>query len=124
MQHVTIVGLGLIGSSIGLGVRRWATNDGKRAAGVGVTRLDAVLDQQNYSKKLKAVDHTEWDLTKAARDADLIVIAVPPLAVRDVFESIAPHLKVGATVTDVTSTKVDVMRWANELLPETAHFVG
>jgi len=124
MQHVTIVGLGLIGSSIGLGLRRWATNDGKRAAVLEVTGFDAVLDQQNYSKKLKAVDHTEWDLTKAARDADLIVIAVPPLAVREVFESIAPHLKVGATVTDVTSTKVDVMRWANELLPETVHFVG
>jgi prephenate dehydrogenase len=124
MQKVTIVGLGLIGSSIGLGLRRWATNEGKRAAVLEVTGFDAVLDQQNYSKKIKAVDHTEWDLTKSVRDADLVVVAVPPLAVREVFEAIAPFLKAGATVTDVTSTKVQVMRWADELLPESVHFVG
>src|SRR5688572_9523738 len=106
MQKVTIVGLGLIGSSIGLGLRRWATNEGKRSAVLEVTGFDAVLDQQNYSKKLKAVDHTEWDLTRAVRDADLVVVAVPPMAVREVFEIIALHLKAGATVTDVTSTKV------------------
>ncbi|RIK46936.1 MAG: prephenate dehydrogenase/arogenate dehydrogenase family protein [Chloroflexi bacterium] len=124
MQRVTIVGLGLIGGSIGLGLRRWATNDGKRAAVLEVTGFDANLDQQNYAKKLKAVDDTEWDLAKAVRGADLVVVAVPPLAVREVFEAIAPNLKEGAIVTDVTSTKVDVMRWADELLPKSVHFVG
>lgn len=124
MQKVTIVGLGLIGSSIGLGLRRWASNEGRRTAVLDVTGFDLDLDQQNYSKKIKAVDHTEWDLTKAVRDADLVVLAVPPLAVRDVFESIAPHLKHNAVVTDTTSTKVQVLEWAQQILPPTAHFVG
>lgn len=124
MQKVTIVGLGLIGSSIGLGLRRWASNEGKRAAVLEVTGFDLDLDHQNYSKKIKAVDRTEWDLTKSVRDADLIVLAVPPLAVRDVFESIAPHVKHNVVITDTTSTKVQVMEWAKELLPDTAHFVG
>jgi prephenate dehydrogenase len=124
MQKVTIIGLGLIGASVGMRLRRWATNDGKRAAVLEVTGFDLNLDNQNYSKKIKAVDRTEWDLTKAVRDADLIVVAVPAQAVRDVFESIAPHLKDGAIVTDTTSTKVQVMEWANELLPAHAHFVG
>src|SRR6476619_3443193 len=124
MQKVTIIGLGLIGASVGMRLRRWATNDGKRAAVLEVTGFDLNLDNQNYSKKIKAVDRTEWDLTKAVRDADLIVVAVPAQAVRDVFESIAPHLKEGAIVTDTTSTKVQVMEWANELLPAHAHFVG
>jgi prephenate dehydrogenase len=124
MQKVTIVGLGLIGSSIGLGLRRWATNEGKRSSVLEVTGFDLDLDQQNYSKKLKAVDRAEWDLTRAVRDADLIVLAVPPLAVREVFESIAPHLKENVVVTDTTSTKVQVLEWAKELLPGSAHFIG
>lgn len=124
MQHVTIVGLGLIGSSIGLGLRRWATNSGKRAAVLEVTGFDLDLDHQNYAKKIKAVDRTEWDLAKAVREADMVVVAVPPLAVRDVFESMAPHLKAGAIVTDTTSTKAQVMAWAAEVLPSTVHFVG
>ncbi len=124
MQKVTIVGLGLIGSSIGLGLRNWASNEGKRAAVLEVTGFDLDLDHQNYSKKIKAVDHTEWDLTKSVRDADLVVLAVPPLAVRDVMESIAPHLKENVVVTDTTSTKVQVMEWAQQILPRSAHFVG
>ena len=124
MQNVTIVGLGLIGSSIGLGLKRWATNDGKRAAVLEVTGIDLDLEHQNYSKKIKAVDRTEWDFAGAIGNADFVVIAVPPLAVREVFETIAPHLKQGATVTDVASTKVQVMEWAAELLPAHINFVG
>ncbi|HYI15470.1 MAG TPA: prephenate dehydrogenase/arogenate dehydrogenase family protein [Thermomicrobiales bacterium] len=124
MQKVTIVGLGLIGSSIGLGLRRWASNEGKRNAVLEVTGFDLDLDHQNYSKKIKAVDRAEWDMIKAVRDADLVVLAVPPLAVREVFESIAPHLKHNVVVTDTTSTKVQVMEWAATMLPSSAHFVG
>lgn len=124
MQKVTIVGLGLIGSSIGIGLKRWATNDGKRTPVLEVTGFDLDLEHQNYSKKIKAVDRTEWDFSGAIKDADLVVIAVPPLAVREVFETIGPLLKQGATVTDVSSTKVQVMEWAKELLPSHINFVG
>jgi prephenate dehydrogenase len=124
MQQVTIIGLGLIGSSIGIGLRRWASNDGKRTPVLSVTGFDLDLEHQNYSKKIKAVDSTEWDITKAVRDADMVVVAVPPMAVEEVFRSIAPHLKAGAIVTDVTSTKVQIMEWAREILTETTHFIG
>jgi prephenate dehydrogenase len=124
MQQVTIVGLGLIGASIGLGLRRWASNDGKRQPVLSVTGFDTNLEHQNYAKKINAVDRTEWDLPKAARDSDLIVIAVPPLSVKSVFESLADIVKPGAVITDVTSTKADVMKWAGEILPSNTHFVG
>jgi prephenate dehydrogenase len=124
MQQVTIVGLGLIGASIGLGLRRWSTNDGKRQPVLSVTGFDTNLEHQNYAKKIKAVDRTEWDLPKAIREADMVIVAVPPLAVRGVFESLSQDLKPGAVVTDVTSTKADIMRWADEILPSTAHFIG
>lgn len=124
MQQVTIVGLGLIGASIGQGLRRWSTTEGKRQAVLSVTGFDTNLEHQNYAKKIDAVDRTEWDLPRAARDADMVVVAVPPLAVPGVFEALAGVLKPGAIVTDVTSTKANVMQWAAELLPEHVHFVG
>jgi prephenate dehydrogenase len=124
MQKVTIIGLGLIGSSIGLGLRDWATKGGKRDSVLEVTGFDLNLEHQNYARKIKAVDRTEWDLSKAVRSADLIVVAVPPLAVREVFEAIALNAKPGAIITDTTSTKVKVLEWAHELLPEPVHFVG
>lgn len=124
MQKVTIIGLGLIGASIGQGLRRWATKDGNRSAVLEVTGFDLNLEHQNYAKKVKAVDGTEWDLARAVRDADMAILAVPPLAIREVMESIAPHLKSGAVVTDTASTKADVMEWARTILPDTVSFVG
>lgn len=125
MQRVTIIGLGLVGGSIGLGLRRWAEAnraDGKVA--LEVTGFDTDLEQQQYAQKLKAVDRTNWDLGRAVAEADLIVVATPVAAMRETFETIAARLKGGATVTDTGSTKADVVAWADELLPRGVHFVG
>jgi prephenate dehydrogenase len=46
------------------------------------------------------------------------------MAVRRVFDEIAPYLQSGAVVTDTASTKGEVLRWAKELLPSDVHFVG
>lgn len=125
MQRVTVIGLGLIGGSIGLGLRHWSISngpDGKPA--LEVTGFDTDLEQQQYAQKLKAVDKAAWDLSRAVRTADLVVIATPVGAIRDTFEAIAPLLKNGTVVTDTGSTKGDVLRWAKELLPTTVSFVG
>jgi len=125
MQRVGIVGLGLIGGSIGLGLKAWSaqqTKDGQPALEIAGFDLD--LEQQHFAKKLNAVDRAEWELAKAVRQADIVVICTPVRAARTVFTDIAPHLKAGAVVTDVGSTKSDVLAWAIELLPRTVSFVG
>jgi len=124
MQRVSIVGLGLIGSSIGLGLKRWATKDGKRESVLEISGFDISLDVQNYAKKLKAVDRTEWNLANAVARADVIIVATPVTAVREVFEVIADQGKQGVVVTDTCSTKTEVLEWARELLPDHIHFVG
>lgn len=124
MQRVSIVGLGLIGSSIGLGLRRWATQNGKRGAVLEVTGFDISLDVQNYAKKIGAVDRTEWNLPSVISRADFIIIATPVGAVREVLEAIAEHGREGVVITDTGSTKAEVLKWAAELLPSTMHFVG
>ncbi len=125
MQRVTILGLGLVGGSIGLGLRRWSATNGEGGQpALEVTGFDTDLEQQSYAEKLKAVDRTVWDLAKAVREADLIVVCTPVAAMEETFVDIAPHLKHGAVVTDTGSTKAQVLEWANRLLPRTVAFVG
>lgn len=125
MQRVAIVGLGLIGGSIGLGLRKWSAEQTKGSdQALEIVGFDLDLDQQSYAKKISAVDKVEWELGKAVRDADIVVIAAPVVAIKETFTNIAPMLKAGAIVTDVGSTKTQVLEWANELLPRTVHFVG
>ncbi|CAN5670531.1 prephenate dehydrogenase/arogenate dehydrogenase family protein [soil metagenome] len=125
MQRVAIVGLGLIGGSIGLGLKKWSAENAKGTdQALEIIGFDADIDQQQYAKKLNAVDRAEWDLSKAIRDADVVIVAVPVLAMKETFINIAPHLKAGAVVTDVGSTKSDVLEWAKTELPRTVSFVG
>jgi prephenate dehydrogenase len=125
MQRVAIIGLGLIGGSIGLGLRRWAADNAVNGrSALEVVGFSTNLEKQGKAQKMKAVDRAAWDLPKAVEGADLVVVATPVLAIAETFQAIAPHLKPGAVVTDVASTKSQVLRWAQEFLPETVHFVG
>jgi prephenate dehydrogenase len=54
----------------------------------------------------------------------MVIIATPIINVRKVLEEIAPHLQRGAVVTDTASTKREVIRWADSILPAHVHFVG
>jgi prephenate dehydrogenase len=125
MQRVVIVGLGLIGGSIGLGLRRWSAEQAKGGTEqLNINGFDTDLEQQAHAKKLNAIDKTEWRLPNAVKDADIVVLCTPVGAMKDLLGDIAPNLKDGAVVTDVGSTKAEVISWADELLPKTASFVG
>ena len=125
MQNVAIVGLGLIGGSIGLGLSAWSKENGQRSGdALRITGFDTDIEQQQFAKKKHAVDRTEWDLTRAVRDADIVVLCVPALQIQQTMLDIRDHLKPGAIVTDTVSTKEQVLTWANELLPRTVNFVG
>jgi len=117
-RRVVIIGLGLIGGSIGLRLK---------AAGLpGLEIVGSDIDgsAERAAKKSGAIDRSEHDLARALRDAPLVIVAVPIAALRDVFTAIAPHVTEGALVTDTASTKGEVMKWAAELLPESVGFVG
>ena len=115
--RITIVGLGLIGGSIGLALRQ-AGNDYEV---VGHDREHAVAGQ---ARKLGAVSKTEWNLISACEQADLIIIATPVVAIKETLTAIAPYLKPGCLVTDTGSIKGPVVAWAKEILPDTVNFVG
>jgi prephenate dehydrogenase len=126
MERVAIIGLGLIGTSIGLGLREWAAREKKKdnQDRLHVTGFDIDIAQQQMAKKMKALDDTAWNMSAAVRDADVVIVATPVGAIADVFRTIGDDLKHGSVVTDVCSTKGKVMDWARELLPTTTNFVG
>jgi prephenate dehydrogenase len=115
---VAIIGLGLIGGSIGLALRR-----GKKSKWEIVGHSHR---RETVAKALSigAVDRAETNLKDAVRRAELVIIATPVLTVKEIFSKTAPHLPSGCIVTDTGSTKVQVMKWAEEMLPPTVNFIG
>jgi len=120
MQRIAIIGLGLIGGSIGLGLRRWSSDNSNALRIVG---FDEDLDKQSRARKLGAIEEAEWSLANAVSNADIVIVATPVGAMSQVFEDISPNLKQGAIVTDTGSTKTDVLEWAKQL-PDHVSFVG
>lgn len=118
MGKLTIVGLGLIGGSIGLAL--------KRAEPENTEVIGFDLDREVTTRALRAgvVQGAASSLEEAVSDATMVIVATPIIAMRKVFATIGPRLRRGAVVTDTASTKSDVLRWADEFLPEGVHFVG
>jgi prephenate dehydrogenase len=115
---VTIVGLGLIGGSIGLALRQ-----GKQSGWeiVGYSRRQETVAN---AVGLGAIERGETNLKDAVRTAELVIIAASALAIKEIFSRMAPHLPSGCIVTDTASTKVQIMKWAKEMLPSTVDFIG
>lgn len=117
MPRITIIGTGLIGASIGLGLKKVGT----KAEIVG---HDKDHPTAKRAQKLGAVDKTDWNLPSALEGASLVIIATPLSGIRQTLEIIAQEAPVGCIVTDTASVKVPVLAWADELLPEHISFVG
>ena len=115
---VTIIGLGLIGGSIGLALRQGAKPGWEI---VGYSRR-----QETVANALSSgvIERGVTNLKDAVKQADFVIIAIPVLTVKEIFSQIAPHLPFGCIVTDTASTKVQVMKWAKEILPPTVDFIG
>jgi len=105
---VTIVGVGLIGASLGLALKK----AGVVTKVLGVGRSKTNLDQ---AQKMGAIDGVV-DLVGAAKQSDVIVLCIPVAQMRSAFEVIEPHLEPRTMITDAGSTKGDVILAAKEVL--------
>jgi prephenate dehydrogenase len=118
MARIAIIGLGLIGGSLALGIKAAGRKD------VEIVGYDESRHTRREAEKRGAVDEMASSAARAVKDAGLVIVAVPPIRISDVFQEIAPHLSEGAAVTDVASTKQFVMQWAAQYLPDYVSFVG
>ena len=122
MQQVLIIGLGLIGGSIGLALKR--ANQENPTQGYTITGYDRQRERLRQAEQMGAIDRASDTLASVVKDAQILIIATPILAMRAVFAEIAPLLANGTIVTDTASTKADVLRWAEALLPPDTTFIG
>jgi prephenate dehydrogenase len=114
---MSILGVGLLGGSIGLAVKSVANNC--YIAGYGHRR--ATLEA---AESIGAIDQGYDELAEAVRDSDLVILCTPVGLFQSLLSQLAPHLKPGALVTDVGSTKRSIVRAAEQILPPHARFVG
>lgn len=123
MIRISIIGLGLIGSSLGMALR---SADSKESAlgDIEVIGYDRDANVARESRGRLAIDRAARSLADAVDGTDIIVLATPVQTIRAVMQELVPLLAEGMVVTDVASTKLLVGQWATELLPPSVDYVG
>ena len=115
-DRVALIGLGLIAGSMGLRMKR----DGLAGEVVGTARSAKTRDM---AVGLGLCDRVTDTAAEAVQGADLVVLCVPVGAMEDVAREIGPHLKPGATVSDVGSVKRAVAEAIGPHLPDGVDFI-
>jgi prephenate dehydrogenase len=109
IKHLVVIGTGLIGGSFALALKRKGLVE--RVTGVGRGRANL-----EHALKLGIVDAIGGSASAAARDADLVLAAIPVGAMPALFRDLAEVLPAGAILTDAGSTKQDVIAAARAAL--------
>lgn len=117
-KTVAIMGLGLIGGSIALALKESLKDN------VTVTAFDCQKTTIEYARQCTPIDFVTDDYIAAVKDADLVILAVPVLQMIPLAQTIMPHLKEDAVLTDVGSTKSAICREMEPILREDVSFVA
>ncbi|MGZ8983344.1 MAG: prephenate dehydrogenase [Methylotenera sp.] len=121
MKKLVIFGVGLIGGSVALALKKASGIDAVPHI-VGVGRTSESLQT---ALNLGVIDVATSDIANALKDADMVLIAAPVAQTPAILASIKPHLEAHTVITDAGSTKGDVLRCAEEILGEKSRqFIG
>jgi prephenate dehydrogenase len=117
LSTVAIVGVGLIGGSIGIALRE------RKLAGrvIGIGRRQESL---RAARRVGAVDHTTVDIEKGVAEADLVVVCTPVGRVAEDVRKAAAFCHEGILITDVGSTKQSIVADLDQGLPRGCRFLG
>ena len=115
-EKVCIVGLGLIGGSIGLAIKRLNTSNQI----TGYARSNSTLER---AIELGLVDSVKDNLKDAVNNSDLVILATPLSTFRELVEEMSPFLKKGCIITDTGSAKLTVIEDLKDILPNGVEFV-
>jgi prephenate dehydrogenase len=119
MYHsLVIVGVGLIGGSLGLAFRRRYPE----MKIIGVSSSAAVQSALEMGVITEGCGYEE--LGNAVRDADVVFLCTPIHRIQGLLTLLSPFLREGVVVTDVGSTKRAITSHAGEVLPPGVHFIG
>ena len=118
MERITIIGTSPVGVSIGLALKSARL---KNTEIVGTSGDKRTL---SAAAKMGAYDKTETLLRPAVEGAQLVVLDLPFVEMREMLQAIGPIVDDGCVITDTCSTKVRIIDWAEAALPRGVSFVG
>ena len=115
-KKITIIGVGLIGGSLGLALKE------KKPSFkiVGIDKSEIIRKAITRG----AIDEGTVNLEEGIKEADIVIIATPVKTILSLLPQINTFLKKGCLVTDTGSTKVKIIKKANQILPQDVHFIG
>ena len=118
MKKLVIFGVGLIGGSVALALKKQA--NAPLCVGIGRNRQNL-----NQALALNIIDAVSENISEALVDADIVLISAPVAQTQPILQSIKPHLKPNTIITDTGSTKTNVLMMAQEILgTQINQFVG
>ena len=115
-KKITIIGVGLIGGSLGLALKEKKPN----------FKIIGIDKQEIIEKAIirGAIDEGTINLKEGIKEADVVILATPVKIILDLLPQINPFLKKGCLVTDTGSTKTQIVKKANKVLSKDIHFIG
>lgn len=120
LNKIVIFGVGLIGGSVALALKK--TGVAPKIVGVGRN-----IENLQTAINLGVIDEAEVDIAKAVGDANLVLIATPVAQTQKILEAIIPHLSQSTVVTDAGSTKSDIAQYvmnASKQAKNPEHFLS
>lgn len=121
--QVAILGLGRIGASIGLALKKYNGRTGAKHQ-FRITGYSTSSDEAKAAHKSGAIDSINNQPSDAARGKDVVVMAMPYGEVEAAYQYIAPDLRPGAVILDFSPLKQGPLKWAAKQLSRDAHMVG
>lgn len=115
-KKITIIGVGLIGGSLGLALKEKKAN----------FKIVGIDKQEIIEKAIArgAIDEGTVNLKEGIEEADIVIIATPVKTILNLLTQINPFLKKGCIVTDTGSTKQQIVQKANKVLSKDIFFIG
>ena len=115
-KKITIIGVGLIGGSLGLALKEKKPNF--KIVGIDKQKIIEIAITRG------AIDEGTVNLEEGIKEADIVILATPVKTILGLLPKINPFLKRGCLVTDTGSTKGQVVERANEVLSKDVFFIG
>lgn len=117
INNITIFGVGLIGGSLGLALKKHGFDGSITGLGRRMSTLKVALERN-------AVDRIALKPSESVAFSDLVVMATPVDLIADSIQKLLPYAQKGCIFTDVGSVKKSIVTKVEEFLPEGLHFVG
>ena len=114
---VAIVGVGMVGGSIGMALRKRGLAE--KVVGIGHRQVSL-----RTARRVGAITSTTVDLAKGVAEADLVVVCTPVGRIIEDVRRVAEHCPAGTLITDVGSAKLVIVEALDDQLPRDCRFLG